>query len=243
MISRKKKKDLTLKVINILLVTVLIVSIIRIFVFHTALLGTGLIYIIIVKEIVFSIFSILLVVLVLYIMMKEEIKRLYNSTTNYAFTDSLTGLYNRHYLNNFLDKFSSMRKEDTIFSILSIDIDNFKEVNNTLGDSAGDCILKSLAWNFKSLIRPKDILCRYGGEEFVIIFSDISKDNVLEKAELIRTTVQNMHFNCKKESITVSIGVSFGTKDDDINIIMKESDKALYMAKDAGKNCVKVFNW
>ena len=122
-----------------------------------------------------------------------------------------------------------------------IDIDKFKQVNDTLGHATGDCMLKILALKLKSSVRPSDILCRYGGEEFIIIISDISKERALAKAEQIRVDIQDMIFDCKQQSITISVGLSFGSRDDDINQVIEESDQALYIAKESGRNCVKVF--
>jgi diguanylate cyclase (GGDEF)-like protein len=241
MISTQKKKYLILKSTIIILVALVILSIVRVLSLHYDLLGDSLIYILVIKELFFSIISSIFVVLALYILMKKDILVINNKAIKYAFTDGLTGLYNRHYLNDFLQKFSSLRKEDANFAILFIDIDRFKDVNDRLGHSTGDCILRSLAQHFESLVRANDLLCRYGGEEFVIIYSDISKDDALEKAQQIRVTVQDMLFKCKQESITISIGLSFGNRDDDINRVMEESDTALYTAKDAGRNCVRVF--
>lgn len=202
---------------------------------------SSLTYLFVLKEMVISILTALFLSTILYLMMGKEIQIVKTKVVNYAFTDGLTGLYNRHYLNDFLEKFTSLRKEDSNFTVVFIDIDKFKEVNDKFGHMTGDCVLKSLALKLKSLTRKKDILCRYGGEEFVIIYSDISKEDSLEKAEGIRESVQNMLFKCKQANITVSVGLSFGSRDDDINRVMEESDQALYMAKNAGRNCVKVF--
>jgi len=79
------------------------------------------------------------------------------------------------------------------------------------------------------------------GAEFIIILSDILKDEVLRKVDQIRIDIQNTSFACKGENITISAGISFGTKSDDIREIMEHSDSALYMAKNAGRNCVRVF--
>ncbi|MCD6174023.1 MAG: GGDEF domain-containing protein [Sulfurimonas sp.] len=241
MVSKQKKIYLIAKIIIIILFALLVVSVMRVLILCDGLLDYGSIYMLFIRELFFSIGSSIFVIALLYIVMKREIYLINNKVRKYAYTDGLTGLNNRHYLNDFLNKFSSLRKEDTSFAVLFIDIDRFKDVNDRLGHSTGDCILKGLAQHFESLVRPNDILCRYGGEEFVIIYSDISKDDALKKAQQIRTTVQDMLFNCKQESITISIGLSSASRDADINRIIEEADSALYIAKDAGRNCVKVF--
>lgn len=241
MISKVEKKRLLFKAMIIILISLVIIVILRALFLHTDLLESDFVYVHMFKEFSLSVLTSIFIVIMLYVLMKKELLGINNKALSLAFTDGLTGLYNRHYLNDFLEKFSSMRKEDSSFAILFIDIDRFKEVNDTLGHNTGDCILKCLAAHFRSLVRPKDILCRYGGEEFVFILTDISNNDALQKAQQIRTAVQDMHFKCKQESITVSVGISFGSRDDDINTIVEESDSALYMAKDAGRNCVKVF--
>lgn len=236
MITNKEKRKLVLKVVTIILTALVFLSIFRVLFIYGSVT-----YIFFIKEFVFSIISALFVILILYIVTKKEFLKIHTKVRNYAFTDGLTGLYNRHYLNDFLQKFSVLQKKDSFFAVAFIDIDKFKEINDMLGHEAGDCILKCLALKLKSLTRSTDILCRYGGEEFLIIYNDISKEDMLEKMEQIREEVQHHHFKCKHTNITVSIGVSLGNKDDGINRVMQESDKALYIAKSAGRNCVKLF--
>lgn len=236
MITNREKNKLILKVVIITLTVLVFLSVFRVLFIYGDLTHT-----LFIKETAFSIISALFVIFILYIVTKKEIQKINAKVLSYAFTDGLTGLYNRHYLNNFLQKFNVLQKKDSAFAIAFIDIDKFKEINDTLGHEAGDCILKCLALRLKSLTRSTDILCRYGGEEFVIIYSDILKEDMLEKMEQIREEVQRYNFKCEHTNITVSIGVSFGNKGDEINRVMQESDKALYMAKSAGRNCVKLF--
>ncbi|MEA2091829.1 MAG: GGDEF domain-containing protein [Campylobacterota bacterium] len=228
------------KIITILLITLILLSAVRVLLFHFDSINTTLIYIIAAKELFFSILSATFILIILYVFIKKEIQVVNTKALNYAFTDGLTGLYNRHYLNDFLEKFTPLHKEEASYAVLFIDIDKFKQVNDTLGHVTGDCILKILALKLKSLTRSSDILCRYGGEEFIIIFSDISKESAMAKAEQMRVDIQDMIFDCKQQSITASIGLSFGGRDDDINQVIEEADQALYMAKESGRNCVKV---
>ncbi|EDZ63610.1 diguanylate cyclase (GGDEF domain) [Sulfurimonas gotlandica GD1] len=242
MISYDEKKHLVYKAIFIVASALIVLSIVRILVLHHDAQDIALIYDLIFKEMFFSISSAVFIIFILYLSIKKELYQVNNKAVTYAFKDALTGLNNRHYLNNFLENFTSLRKEDTDFAVVFIDIDRFKLINDSLGHSTGDCILKSLALSLQSLIRPGDTLCRYGGEEFVIIFTEIYKQDVLRKVEQIRESIERRTFECKEQKITISAGISFGLRDDDINEVMEHSDKALYMAKDAGRNCVKVFN-
>jgi len=242
MISYQEKKRLISKIIVIVIFALTVLSLIRVLLLHYDVTDISQIYTLFFKELFFSISSSIFILAVLYLFVEKEIIGVNSKAINYAYTDALTGLNNRHYLNDFLDKFAFTRKNDSNFAVVFIDIDKFKQVNDTLGHSAGDCILKTLALSLESLIRPGDMLCRYGGEEFVIIFSDIYKDDALSKVEQIRDSIQKRVFNCKEQKITISAGISFGSMNDDINLIMEYADKALYMAKNAGRNCVKVYS-
>ncbi|PHS56606.1 MAG: GGDEF domain-containing protein [Sulfurimonas sp.] len=240
MINTLERRNLIFKIFMVLIIVLIVFSVTRVLFFEYNMTWSNFIYAFF-KEMLLSIIATIIVLNLLYLMLKEDIKKLNTKAEKYAFTDSLTGLYNRHYLNNFLEKFALLRKDDVSFCVMFIDIDKFKKVNDSLGHATGDCILKILALKFKSLIRPNDILCRYGGEEFLIIFNNISKEDALEKAEQVRISISDNIFDCEQQSICISAGLSFGSKDDDINKVIQESDKALYMAKEAGRNCVKVF--
>lgn len=242
MLSKREKKELIFKTVTILLATIFLLSLIRALIFDGDFFDLINICTLFIQEFSVSILSALFVLSILYIFTNKEIYNFNNKAMTYAFTDALTGLYNRHYLNDFVTKSSFMRKDDAQYAVLFIDIDNFKLVNDSLGHMAGDCILKTLALKLKSLTRPKDILCRYGGEEFIIIFSDIPEGKALEKAEETRVSVENMLFDCQQVNITISIGLSFGNNESDINGSIQEADKALYIAKNAGRNCVRVFS-
>jgi len=241
MISQEEKKQLLFKAVSILLITLILFSVVRILTFNYNLISSASVYLLMIKEFLFSLISTIIIIFILYLFLNKQLYNANNKAKIYAFTDALTGLHNRHYLNEFLENFSFLCKNNTIYAAVFIDIDKFKLVNDSLGHAAGDCILKILALKLKSLTREKDLLCRYGGEEFVLIFTNISKEDALKRTEQIRASVQNMLFNCKQKTITISVGLSFGTKDDDINLILQEADKALFDAKDAGRNCVKVF--
>ena len=201
-------------------------------------------YGIILKEIFFSLLIIVVMILLLLFLYRNTKKRMSeidNEANKYAFSDALTGLYNRHYLNHFLEKFTPIQNTEKCFAVLFIDIDDFKNVNDQYGHIVGDCVLKELGQKLQSLTRQEDLLCRYGGEEFLIIISDITKKFVMEKAEHIRISVDEMEFSCQKKKATISIGLSCGKRYDDINKVIEQADKALYRAKTSGKNCIEIF--
>ncbi len=242
MLNDKEKKRLISKIIFIVISALIVLSILRVSILDYNIIDISQIYNLFFKELFFSISFIVFLVIILYFFIEKEVIRINSRAINYAYTDALTGLNNRHYLNDFLEKFKSLRNEDSTFAVVFIDIDRFKLVNDSLGHLTGDCILKNLSLSLQSVIRPGDILCRYGGEEFLIIFCDIFKQDALSKIEQIRESTQRRTFDCKEQKITISAGISFGSRDDDINEVMERSDRALYKAKDAGRNCVKVYN-
>ena len=127
------------------------------------------------------------------------------------------------------------------FAIAFIDIDNFKEVNDTYGHEVGDDVLQSISKKLLDLTRPNDIVCRYGGEEFLIIMRKISQDIAYDKMEMIRDVVSTLVHQPIDNKVTISIGISIGTENDSIREIIREADKALYTAKNIGKNCVEIF--
>jgi diguanylate cyclase (GGDEF)-like protein len=242
MLSVKERKKLILKMLSTVLVVLIFLSIIKILVIYKDLFSREFIYTLFIKEVVFSIVSAVIVALLLFFILEKAFKKINKRALNYAFTDGLTGLYNRHYLEDFLEKFDIFQKENSFFAIAFIDIDKFKYINDETGHLSGDCILKCLANKLKSLVRDTDMLCRYGGEEFVIIYNEVSKKDIELKVEKIRVEIENSIFKCDYSKITISIGLSFGQKGDDINMVLKEADEALYMAKNDGRNCVKIFD-
>ena len=121
---------------------------------------------------------------------------------------------------------------------MMLDIDHFKNINDTYGHLIGDEVLKKTASTISSSVRHGDIVGRYGGEEFIILLPIISQDKVLEIAENIRKTTKNIIFkeNKKTFSVTISIGISKYIKDMDIDTLIGNADSALYQAKNSGRD-------
>lgn len=130
-------------------------------------------------------------------------------------------------------------------SVVSADIDHFKAVNDMYGHEAGDRVLQEFANRIMVNVRPKDIVCRPGGEEFLVIMPETSGDLACTAAERIRRAIAAEPFEIdsasgKEIDITVSAGVATYTGDDDTAAdMLKRADKALYVAKSAGRNQVK----
>ena len=164
-----------------------------------------------------------------------ENSRLYEQTVMLSNSDSLTGLWHHGYFQYLLGeeiKRSSLVK--ACFTLLMVDIDNFKAFNDTYGHQAGDSILKEISRIFKDASRKIDIVARYGGEEFAIILPITKKEEALILAERIRKAVET---SPAMKNITVSIGMaSFPEDGDKKEDLISKADKALYEAKKLGKN-------
>jgi len=159
-----------------------------------------------------------------------------------SITDNLTQTYNRHY---FFETSQNMLNlgvdEQKIVSLLMLDIDYFKTVNDAYGHQAGDMVLKDFAHLIKNYLREGDLFARIGGEEFTILLYDTDYSNAQKIARNICRIIENYKFTYKKDliDIRVSIGV-FSTQDGNhtVDILYQEADKKLYLAKTNGRNCV-----
>jgi diguanylate cyclase (GGDEF)-like protein/PAS domain S-box-containing protein len=176
----------------------------------------------------------------------ERVELLQEQLQEIAVRDPLTGLYNRRYLHDALEiEFAHPRRSKLPMGIWMMDSDQLKEINDEFGHKAGDDFLVHIANIIRESIRAGDIACRYGGDEFVVVLSNVTKDISLERAEKIRKKIAShriIHRN-KKISISVSIGISMypahGSTGD---VLLQRADQALYEAKRRGKNCVVLFS-
>jgi diguanylate cyclase (GGDEF)-like protein len=159
-----------------------------------------------------------------------------------AITDKLTNLYNRRYFEETVTyKIVELDKKKSTISMLIIDIDHFKNVNDTYGHNIGDSVLAKAAMIIKQCLRNEDILVRWGGEEFVVIlpFTNVQEGTVI--AEKIRTSMESHIFKYVNK-ITVSIGVAEKIAEESFEDWFKMVDKAMYKAKESGRNRVCVSN-
>ncbi len=157
--------------------------------------------------------------------------------------DPLTTLYNRRYLEEFLNKqIAQSERNNESISILMMDLDHFKRINDVHGHDAGDMVLKEFSKILIDDTRPGDIAARFGGEEFIIVFYDTDLDSAYKRAEDIRFNVSRLLIKYGADvlsKITVSIGVSSYPKDGkDTKSLIETADKALYVAKNSGRNKV-----
>ena len=165
------------------------------------------------------------------------IKRYVKDTLEYMVKyDGLTKVYNRRYFDEYLNReIIKCERYDRNLSLIIFDIDYFKKVNDTYGHDVGDSVLKELSRLVETNIRKSDVFSRVGGEEFAIIAPEINIDNALILSEKIRKVVENHDFKFVN-NIRISLGVTEFISSDDSDTIYKRADKALYKAKNAGKN-------
>ena len=154
--------------------------------------------------------------------------------------DSLTGAYNRRFLEARLkDEFERHRRYSKPFSLIMLDIDFFKKINDTHGHQCGDFVIKSVSSQIASIIRKTDILARYGGEEFCCILPETNLNHALDLGERFRDVVANQNHNYRDVSIniTISLGVAeLQESDPSPDFLLKKADDALFEAKKTGRN-------
>ena len=159
--------------------------------------------------------------------------------------DSLTGTYNRRFFTSRLkEEFERHRRYKRPMSMLMIDIDHFKSVNDTYGHPCGDFVLKSVCGTVQSALRRVDILARFGGEEFCCILPETTYENSMMIAERIRSQVEESSYEYEGKTIrvTVSVGVPKPPGPEDSHEkLLKNADDALYKAKEIGRNIVVSF--
>lgn len=173
-------------------------------------------------------------------------KRYHDLLTTKAQIDALTGLWNRGYLNDQLAiELSVVRRRERPMSLIMVDIDHFKSINDTYGHTFGDLVIQRIAELFGQVCRESDVVCRYGGEEFAIILKDTPSTGALAIAERLRQTVAELQLKAGRQQVPVS--ASFGVASTELvadpnqlspEALLKATDEALYRAKAEGRNRV-----
>ncbi len=176
--------------------------------------------------------------------MKEQRDRDYEAIHKLALTDSLTEVKNRRAFFDSSEKFFKLaRRKELALSVILIDIDFFKKVNDTYGHIIGDEILKFLVKQTQKVLRDSDILARYGGEEFIVLLPDTDLEGAIKAAQKIRSTIEETPYQGDVEvSITISCGVAQLHHEKLLKDLIQKSDEALYRAKEFGRNRVEAGN-
>ena len=175
----------------------------------------------------------------------------YAEILKHATLDALTSLYNRRQLEERIkQEVSGAKRHDRPLGAMMIDIDFFKSVNDTYGHAAGDLVLKTVSRIIKLQLRDYDIAGRYGGEEFAILLPFTKLEEAKMVAERLRKAVENKKIDISKIntessekniSVTISLGVAEYSKEDSEETLLQNADKALYKAKENGRNRVEIY--
>ncbi|MGF0536401.1 PleD family two-component system response regulator [Agrobacterium sp. ES01] len=174
----------------------------------------------------------------------DRLRESVQHTIELAVTDGLTGLNNRRYLDNHLKTlFARSKVRGRPLSVCIADIDRFKQVNDTYGHDAGDEVLREFAARIRSTVRGADLACRFGGEEFVLVMPDTPADTAASVAERLRAIIESKPFTIRGIDVSLDITASMGiaTVVDGVvtpEQLLKQADRALYEAKNAGRNRV-----
>lgn len=173
---------------------------------------------------------------------QEAAKRMYEMTVR----DPLTGLHNRRHLDERLaSEFAFAIRHRTALSVFVVDVDHFKQINDTRGHPGGDEVLRALAGTLQKMVRTEDLVARFGGEEFVVIARSIDERGAAVFAERLRATVEAMRIPWQDDEIRITVSVGVAHCDAKYQYTTAEamlaaSDGALYRAKNAGRNRVNV---
>jgi len=159
---------------------------------------------------------------------------------NYANRDYLTGLYNRRYFFQTMNDYvNDVKESGEKFAVAMIDIDHFKKINDTYGHDIGDKVIITLADILRSSTSPRDVVARFGGEEFCIVLKNINRYSAQDILERIRSEVENYSFSVDKDKyikFTISIGALLHNDEDELEETINEADMMLYKAKNGGRN-------
>ncbi|MRR33977.1 diguanylate cyclase [bacterium] len=176
--------------------------------------------------------------------LQDELRRANELLLEVSHTDHLTGLYNRRYLMSVLEReFSRARRSGSFLSLLIIDIDHFKGINDRYGHQGGDLVLAEAASVFQRELRGYDTAVRFGGDEFVAVIPDASLPDAVTVAERMRRAIEESRFPGKMAPvrITFSIGIAVHPADgiETVEDFIREADNALYRAKEKGRNRIE----
>jgi len=177
------------------------------------------------------------------VIIRDKTESLYmDKLLDKALTDELTGARTRRYFIEMAEEeLSECIDNDHQYSIIIIDADHFKDINDSHGHPVGDEVLRILVSRIRNLLKADTLFARYGGEEFIISLPDISWEDALSTAERIRVGIENDTFRVDEHEINVTISLGVASLSDSavsIENIISNADKALYKAKESGRNRV-----
>jgi diguanylate cyclase (GGDEF)-like protein len=193
--------------------------------------------------------SLLIILILIYMIIK--VRGELNSTNevlkNENEKDFLTGIYNRRYLNLYLEKLWNIANPELNISMLIMDVDYFKFYNDTYGHIKGDEVLKAITKCINQNIRKGDVFARFGGEEFALVLENVTLEESKHIANKVKQAVYDLnieHQSSPMERITISVGIRAFSMDSSLSVrqVIDEADKALYEAKESGRNAIMAFD-
>ena len=171
--------------------------------------------------------------------LRNDVKKAQAKMAEMSTVDELTKLHNRRYFIEALEgEFERASRYEIEMALIMVDLDHFKKINDTYGHPSGDMVLSKIGGILKKHVRRNDIACRYGGEEFAVILSNVSRENIYAAYDRFREMVSEHLFEYESNQfhITVSIGIAFSNNAESANDLLSQADQALYQAKDTGRN-------
>ena len=171
--------------------------------------------------------------------LRNDVKKAQAKMAEMSTVDELTKLHNRRYFIEALEgEFERASRYEIEMALIMVDLDHFKKINDTYGHPSGDMVLSEIGGILKKHVRRNDIACRYGGEEFAVILSNVSRENIYAAYDRFREMVSEHLFEYESNQfhITVSIGIAFSNNAESANDLLSQADQALYQAKDTGRN-------
>ena len=176
--------------------------------------------------------------------LRNDAKRAQAKMTEMSIVDELTKLHNRRYFMEVLEgEFERALRYETEMALIMMDLDLFKEINDTYGHLAGDMVLSGIGKILKKHVRRNDLACRYGGEEFAVILPNVSRDNIYAAYDRFREMVSKhpFEYESKQFHITFSIGIAFSNDAKSVHNLLVYADQALYQAKETGRNKTVIY--
>ncbi len=168
--------------------------------------------------------------------------RYFDRVRHMAYADGLTGIFNRRYFEmRIAEEMERARRYDNALALIMVDLDHFKRLNDEFGHLLGDEVLRQVTTLFGQNLRKSDIVCRYGGEEFVLLMPQTAVEQATAAAEKLRKAIETWSFPGVAWPVTISSGVSsFPADGDSRDALVSAADRALYAAKQGGRNRVVV---
>ncbi|MCG8379322.1 MAG: diguanylate cyclase [Proteobacteria bacterium] len=176
----------------------------------------------------------------------RELTNRFDELQRKALIDPLTQVWNRNGMDEVVKhELSRAERKRCNVTVMLIDVDNLKEINDNYGHHAGDIMLQEVAQRIRMCLRPHDILIRYGGDEFLVVLTDCSQQVATDIAERTRLRANDKSIDIPEGSINTSLSIGIVSKDniksDMINSLIKNADQALYKAKENGRNCIEIY--